>query len=223
MNTFFNFSSLTKKIVMTLAGLFLMTFLLVHLSINLCLLRDDDGLWFNAAAHFMGTNYVVKVFEVFLFGGLIIHIIFGIILQIKNWMSRPVGYKVCNQSDTSFFSKYMIYTGGIIFIFLIIHFINFYFIKMGWVQSVIPLEDGEPNFYKIANLLFTNSMYSIVYIVLISILGFHLNHAFQAGFQSLGLNHPVYTPYIKAFSTIYSIIIVIGFNTIPIFYLFFKA
>ena len=117
-------------------------------------------------------------------------------------------------------SKYMIYTGGIVLVFLLIHFINFYFIKMGWVQSSIPLEDGEPNFYKIANLLFANSMYSIIYIVLILVLGLHLNHAFQAAFQSLGLNHPTYTPFVKAFATIYSIIIVVGFNIIPVFYLF---
>ncbi|MEI6695150.1 MAG: succinate dehydrogenase cytochrome b subunit [Bacteroidota bacterium] len=220
MNAILKFSSLTQKIVMALAGLFLMTFLLVHLSINLCLLRNDDGMWFNAAAHFMGTNYIIKVFEVFLFGGLLLHIILGIILQIKNWISRPVGYKVCTKSETSFFSKYMIYTGGIVLIFLLIHFINFYFIKMGWVQSSIPLEDGEPNFYKIANLLFANSMYSIIYIVLILVLGLHLNHAFQAAFQSLGLNHPTYTPFVKAFATIYSIIIVVGFNIIPVFYLF---
>jgi len=223
MNAILNYSSLTKKIVMALVGLFLMSFLLVHLSINLCLLRDDGGQWFNTAAHFMGTNYIIKIFEVFLFGGLIVHIVLGIILQIKNWISRPVRYKVCTKSVTSFFSKYMIYTGGIVLVFLIIHFMNFYFIKLGWVENTVPLYKGEPDFYTIANLLFANSTYSIVYIILILILGFHLNHSFQSAFQSLGLNHPTYTPIVKAFSTIYSILIVIGFNIIPIFYLFFKA
>jgi succinate dehydrogenase / fumarate reductase, cytochrome b subunit len=223
MNATYNFSSLTKKIVMALAGLFLMTFLVVHLAINLCLLRNDNGEWFNAAAHFMGTNYVVKVFEVFLFGGLIIHIIFGVILQIKNWLSRPVGYKVCNKSTTSFFSKYMIYTGGIIFIFLFIHFMNFYFMKMGWVEKTFTMNGDEPDFYLVAKALFASNFYSVLYIVLISILGFHLNHAFQAAFQSLGLNHPTYTPWIKSFSTIYTLIVVIGFNVIPIYFLFFNA
>ncbi len=223
MNDILKFSSLTKKVVLAAAGLFLMVFLLVHLSINLCLLRDDGGLWFNTAAHFMGTNYIIKAFEVFLFGGLIIHAVLGVILQIKNWISRPVRYKVCNKSNTSFFSKYMIYTGIIAGIFLAIHFMNFYFIKLGWVENPVPLIDGEPNFYVIANLLFANSMYSIIYIVLITVLGFHLNHAFQSAFQSFGLDHPTYTPYIKVFATIYSIIIVVGFNIIPVFYLFFKA
>ncbi|MCX6231610.1 MAG: succinate dehydrogenase cytochrome b subunit [Bacteroidetes bacterium] len=223
MNASLNFSSLTKKIVMAVAGLFLMTFLVVHLSINLCLLRNDNGEWFNAAAHFMGTNYIIKVFEVFLFGGLIIHIIFGIILQIKNWISRPVGYKVSNKSTTSFLSKYMIYTGGIIFIFLFIHFMNFYFMKMGWVEKTFTMNGDEPDFYLVAKALFASNFYSILYIVLICILGFHLNHAFQAAFQSLGLNHPTYTPWIKSFSTIYSLFIVIGFNVIPLYFIFFNA
>ncbi len=208
---------------MAIAGIFLMTFLVVHLAINLCLLRSDDGEWFNAAAHFMGTNYVVKFFEVFLFAGIFIHIVMGVILQIKNWMSRPVAYKSGHQSTTSFLSKYMIYTGAVVLIFFIIHFMNFYFIKMGWVESPVPLVDNEPDFYQIAQLLFANTAYSIMYIVLICILGLHLNHAFQSAFQSLGINHPVYTPWIKSFATVYTFVIVIGFNIIPLFFLFFKA
>ncbi|MFZ4400296.1 MAG: succinate dehydrogenase cytochrome b subunit [Bacteroidales bacterium] len=221
MKSILNYSSLSKKYVMALAGIFLMSFLVIHLAINLCLLRDDGGEWFNAAAHFMGTNYIIKFFEIFLFAGILIHILMGIILQIQNWMSRPVGYKKCNKSTTSFFSKYMIYTGAVVLVFFIIHFINFYFMKMGWVEKTFTLNGDEPDFYKVALALFANSTYSILYIVLICILGFHLNHAFQAAFQTLGLNHPVYTPFIKKFGTVYSILIVIGFNIIPVYFLFF--
>jgi len=221
MKSFLNYSSLSKKYIMAIAGFFLMSFLVIHLAINLCLLRDDGGEWFNAAAHFMGTNYIIKFFEIFLFAGILIHILFGVILQIKNWMSRPQAYKSSNKSTTSFFSKYMIYTGLVVFIFLIIHFTNFYFMKMGWVEKPFTLNGDEPDFYKVANALFASNYYSILYIVLITILGFHLNHAFQAAFQTLGINHPVYTPFIKKFGTIYSILIVIGFNIIPIYFLFF--
>ena len=197
-NSLLTLSSVTKKFVMAFAGIFLMVFLLVHLAINLCLLRSDDGVWFNAAAHFMGTNYVVKVFEIVLMAGFLIHIFFGILLQIQNWMARPVRYMVSNKTTTSFLSKYMIYTGGIVFIFLIIHFMNFYFRKMGWVTNDITMGDGEPDFYKVTIALFSNNAYSILYIVLIAVLGFHLNHAFQAAFQSLGLNHPKYNVYFLA-------------------------
>jgi succinate dehydrogenase / fumarate reductase cytochrome b subunit len=205
---------------MSLLGLFLMVFLLVHLGINLCLLRDDGGAWFTAAAHFMGTNYVIKVFELVLFGGFILHILIGIILQIQNWMSRPVRYKVSNRSDTPFLSKYMIYTGGIVFIFLVIHFMNFYFIKLGWISNPNITQEGEPDFYIIAQELFSRPVYSILYILLFIALGFHLNHAFQAAWQTLGVNHPQYDNFIKRFGTFYAIIVPAGFILIPVYFLF---
>jgi len=223
MNTsFLRFSSITKKIWMALLGIFLMIFLVIHLGINLCLLRSDGGEWFNAAAHFMGTNYIVKVFEVVLFGGFILHILIGILLQIQNWLSRPVRYKVSNRSYTPFLSKYMIYTGAIVLIFLILHFMNFYFIKLGWVSNPHVTVEGEPNFYLIARDLFLQPLYSFLYIVLIVILGFHLNHAFQAAWQTLGVNHPRYNNFISWFGTIYAILIPIGFIIIPVYFLFIR-
>ncbi len=207
---------------MSLLGIFLMVFLVVHLSINLCLLRDDGGRWFNDAAHFMGTNYVVKIFEVILFAGFILHIFLGIILQVHNWLSRPVRYRVTNRTRTPFLSKYMIYTGAIILIFLIIHFFNFYFIKLGWVSNANMSPEGEPNFYIIARQLFAIPAYSILYIVLFVVLGFHLYHAFQSAFQSLGLNNKTYTPAIELFGVIYSVLIPLGFIFIPVYFLIFS-
>lgn len=221
--SFLQFSSITKKIWMALLGLFLMVFLVVHLGINLCLLRSDGGTWFHAAAHFMGTNYVVKVFEVVLFGGFILHILLGIILQVKNWISRPVQYKVSNKSATPFLSKYMIYTGGIVLIFLIIHFMNFYFIKLGWVASPVEmLEGGEPDFYETARWLFAQPFYSVLYLVLMVVLGFHLNHAFGAAFQTLGLENKTYTPWIQGFGTVFSIVVPLGYMIIPLYFLIFS-
>lgn len=214
------FSSITKKIVMALAGLFLVVFLLVHLGINLTLLRGDDGKWFNDASNFMGSNYVVKIFEICLFGGFIIHILAGILLTLKNWASRPVGYYMTNKSKTSFFSKYMIWTGLIIFIFLAIHFMNFYFVKLG----LVPVPEGAINkhdFYNMVINLFQLPLYSIIYIVLIALLGFHLYHAFQSGFQTLGLNHNKYNCTIKTVSLIYSLVVCCGFIIIPLYFLFF--
>lgn len=169
-------SSIAKKIYMAIAGLFLITFLLVHLGINLCLLRNDSGEWFNAASHFMGSNYIVKIFEIFLFLGFFIHMLIGVILQIQNWLARPKRYKIEGFSHTSFFSKYMIHTGVIIIVFLAIHLSNFYFVKHGWVAP--PEGVDSHDFYTMAGLLFANTAYSILYIVFMVILGFHLNHAF---------------------------------------------
>ncbi len=221
-SSFLRFSSITKKIWMAFLGLFLMIFLVVHLGINLCLLRDDGGAWFTAAAHFMGTNYIVKVFEIGLFAGFILHILLGIILQVQNWMARPVRYMVSNKTETPFLSKYMIYTGGIVLVFLVIHFINFYFIKLGWVSNPNMSPDGEPDFYTITQQLFANPVYSILYIFLFIVLGFHLNQAFQAAWQTLGINHPQYTTCLQRFGTFYAIVVPLGFIVIPLYYLLIR-
>jgi succinate dehydrogenase / fumarate reductase cytochrome b subunit len=219
-STFLQFSSITKKIWMSLLGLFLIIFLVIHLGINLCLLRDDGGKWFRDAAHFMGTNYIVKIMEVILFAGFFFHILLGIILQIRNWFSRPIRYKVTNKTTTPFLSKYMIYTGAIVLTFLVIHLFNFFFIKLGWVSSPVnPLDSGEPNYAAVAKNLFSQPFYSSIYIIMIIGLGFHLYHAFQAAFQTLGLDHKTYTPYITGFGIIYAIVIPLGYIIIPLYFL----
>ncbi|MFA8449676.1 MAG: succinate dehydrogenase, partial [Bacteroidales bacterium] len=93
------YSSITKKIIMSLAGLFLITFLIVHLSINLLILFDPTLQLFNEAAHFMGTNPFIQTFQWVLFIGIIIHFVYGFILTVQNNKSRPVGYKVAGSSE----------------------------------------------------------------------------------------------------------------------------
>jgi len=214
------YSSITKKVVMALAGLFLITFLVLHLVINLLLLRNDDGAAYMQAVEFMTTNPLIKVMEIFLFGGFIVHIFIGITIQIFNWMARPKRYKVEGFSHTSFFSKYMIHTGAIILVFLVIHFINFYFKKLGWVAPPEGVE--REDFYQMALMLFSSEFYAILYMVLMVFLGFHLHHAFQSAFQTLGLNHSKYTPFIKGLSTLYSIVVPLGFALIPLIILISK-
>lgn len=202
------YSSISKKFVMALAGLFLLLFLPVHLGINLMLLKNDP-LPFNHAAHFMATFPVIKVFEIVLFLTLIIHMIWGVALQIQNWMSRPVRYAVRNRSETSAFSRFTIWTGGAVLIFLVIHFFNFYFIKLGLVKG------NAEDFYTVAYQLFKIPGYVFLYWICFVLLGFHLYHAFQSAFQTLGLNNRFWTPLIKSLSLIYAVIIPAGFAVIP--------
>lgn len=218
-----SYSSITKKFIMAFAGLFLAIFLMVHLGINLFILpiTENHVEIFEAAVHFMSSP-LIKIFEIVLLGGFIIHIIYGLIVQIQNWMARPVRYKKEGYSHTSFFSKYMIHTGIIILIFLVMHFIHFYFVKLGLSSAPEgPMTvASKHDFYHMTVNLFNNDMYCYIYIVLIAILGFHLNHAIQSAFQSLGLNHGKYTPCIKAVGMIYSILIPLGFIVIPVYFLF---
>ena len=203
------FSSITKKFVMALAGLFLLTFLPVHLIINLMLLKSEPGP-FNTAAHFMATFPLIKIMEVVLFAMILIHVSWGIFLQIQNWFSRPIGYVSGSKSDTSFFSRFMIWTGGTILTFLILHFFNFYFIKLGLVK-------GNPeDFYSVAHSLFKIPVYDFIYLGCFALLGFHLFHAFYSAFQTLGLNHRIWSPVIKVVAFIYAIIIPAGFASIAI-------
>lgn len=213
-------SSVTKKIFMGSAGLFLLTFLAVHLVINLFLLRNDHGEWFNAAASFMSNNYIVKIFEIVLFASFLIHITIGIILALQNRHARPIRYEVRSKTPTSFFSKYMIWTGLSILLILIIHLINFYFVKLGLVPIPSGISDKH-DFYSMAILLFSSPLYCLIYYVWLTILGFHLYHAFQSVFQTFGLHHNKYLRTIRLFAVLYAIAISIGFMIIPSYFLFF--
>ncbi|ABL64172.1 succinate dehydrogenase subunit C [Chlorobium phaeobacteroides DSM 266] len=213
-------SSITKKVVMALAGLFLATFLFVHLFINLMLLLDDGGQAFTTAASFMGTNPVIRIFEQVLFAGFLLHIVFGILVSIQNRQSRPVSYSYSNRSDTSFLSKYMFHSGIVVLIFLLLHFFDFYFIKVGLVAPPPGVEAHD--FYHRSILLFSNNLYASFYLISFLFLGFHLNHATQSAFQSMGWNHSRYTGALKVIGTIYAVVISGGFMAIPIFFLLFR-
>ncbi len=203
------FSSVSKKFVMALAGLFLLLFLPVHLIINLMLLKSDPEP-FNTAAHFMASFPLIKIIEIVLFAAILVHVGWGIFLQIQNWFSRPVGYASGNKSETSFFSKFMIWTGACVLTFLVLHFFNFYFIKLGLVQ-------GDPeDFYSVAHNLFKITAYNYIYLACFALLGLHLFHAFSSAFQTLGLNHRIWTPVVNVFAWIYAILIPAGFAFISI-------
>jgi succinate dehydrogenase / fumarate reductase, cytochrome b subunit len=211
------YASITKKIVMSLVGLFLTSFLVVHMSINLLILFDDTRQLFNEAAHFMATNPFIQTFQWILFIGFIVHIILGLVLQIQNWMARPVGYDRKGSSEMSFFSKYMIHTGAIVFIFLLLHFANFFVkAKFGHLEEITYDSGTFEDLGILVVQLFQDGGYVAFYVIAILLLGFHLEHGFQSAFQSLGLNHSKYTPVIKVVGTLFSIAITLGYIAIPL-------
>ncbi|MBN2613409.1 MAG: succinate dehydrogenase [Bacteroidales bacterium] len=218
-------SSIGKKLMMSLAGLFLLAFLLLHLAINITLILYKDTETFNRAATFMGTNPVIKVMEVILFGGFLLHMVYGAVLQVGNLMARPKGYKKANYSQTSFFSKYMLHTALIITIFLVLHLFDFW-VKNKFLGSVheITYADGE-TYHNLGALVlerFKIGWVVVVYVVLLLGLGFHLHHGFQSAFQTLGINHKSYTPVIKTLGVLYSVVVTTGYISIPVYIYFFK-
>jgi succinate dehydrogenase / fumarate reductase cytochrome b subunit len=194
---------------MALAGFFLLIYLPIHLYINLMLLKSDP-VPFNAAAHFMATFPVIKVMEIVLMAAILIHIIWGVWVQIQNWLARPIGYVSINKAETSFFSRFMIWTGAVTLIFIVIHFFNFYFIKLGFVAG-----DAE-DFYTVAHNLFKIPVYNYIYLGCFVLLGLHLYHALFSAFQTVGLNTVFWTPYIRLVAAIYAIVIPAGFALISI-------
>ena len=210
-------SSIGKKLLMSLAGIFLILFLLVHMGVNLLVLVVDDPMVYNKVAHFMSTNILIKIFEIALFGGLLLHILYALILQIQNWLARPKRHSKYNFSNTSFFSKFMIHTAGIIGVFLVIHMIDFYFkAKFGHAEEIlfegIMYHDFAAEiFHKFKKLEFV-----IFYLLSFLFLGFHLIHGFQSAFKTLGLHNIKYAQLIQVLSLIYTIIVVAGFSVIPL-------
>ena len=200
---------------MVIAGLFLLIFLPVHLAINLLLLKSEPES-FNSAAHFVATFPPVKIFEALLMISILVHVIYGIYIQISNWLARPVGYISGNKFETSFFSKFMIWTGASVLTFLVLHFFNFYFIKLGIVEG------NHEDFYSVAHNLFKIPAYNYIYLTCFALLGFHLYHAIISACQTIGLNHRIWTPIIKKAALIYAIIIPSGFAFISISLWFYK-
>lgn len=201
--------SISKKILVALLGGFLSIFLLFHASANLCILRNDGGAWYNAFCDFMGTNYVIKAFEIILFGALLLHIALTIWLSITNWLARPKGYHKHQRSKTHTGSKLQIWTGILIIACLLLHFMDFYFVKLGWV-------DGNLNFYEQAREKFQITHIAICYLVFFVVVWFHLRHGFAAIFQTLGLYNNKFGKAIEVIGVIYATIICLMFASVVI-------
>jgi len=203
-------SSLGRKIVMSLSGFFLITFLLVHLGVNLTLFIGADT--FNGASHFMATNPLIQVMQYVLAAGFIVHIAMGIWLELKNRASRPIKYSKNNAAANSgWASRNMIYTGFLVLLFLVLHLKDFFVeIKFGEVHDD----------FQLVTQLFTNPIYVIIYVVAFILLGLHLSHGFQSAFTSIGARAPKYLKFIKNLGIAFSYLIALGFSVIAIYFYF---
>jgi succinate dehydrogenase / fumarate reductase, cytochrome b subunit len=207
-------SSIGRKLIMALTGLFLVTFLIVHLSGNFQLLIDDGGLQFNAYAKFMTTNPVIKTTSYGLYAFILLHIIYSIILTLHNKNARPVSYAATSGKSSAWSSRNMGLLGTIILIFLVIHLRGFWY-EMHW--GGIPMDqNGNKDLYKVVAAAFAQWWYVVIYVVSMIGLGFHLIHGFQSAFQTLGLNHKKYLGLIKGTGLVISVLIPAAFAAIPV-------
>jgi succinate dehydrogenase / fumarate reductase, cytochrome b subunit len=219
MNWFSNLlsSTLGRKVVMALTGLFLILFLVVHLIGNLQLLHHDEGQAFNVYAHFMTSNPLIKIISYVNYAFILIHIIWAIILTRRNRAARgPQGYAVGNNTS-HWTSRNMGILGTFIALFLIIHLRGFWY-EMHWGGIATANYDGidYKNLFLVVDAAYTQWWYVAIYVVSMILLAFHLLHGFGSAFQTLGLNHVKYNPIIKFIGIAFAIIVPALFALIPI-------
>ena len=210
-------SSLGKKYLMAITGLFLCSFLIIHFLGNIALFTNP--VQFNEYTRFMSSNPIIRVMEIILVLGFLTHIIDAIILTRVNKKAQPVKYAM-NKNKSSWYSRNMGLTGTIILVFLILHLQSFWYeYKFGEVLMTVDSNGNEiKDMFTIVKTAFSEWWYSAIYILAMILLGSHLNHGFQSAFQSVGLRHKKYTPTIKMLGTGFSISITIGFISFPIYF-----
>jgi succinate dehydrogenase / fumarate reductase cytochrome b subunit len=213
-------SSIGKKALMGATGLFLISFLLVHCFINSMVFFDKSGTLFNEYAHFMGTNIIIRIMEVVLFGGLLVHIIDGLMLYFQNRAARPQNYAKINHSkEVTWYSRSMALLGTLLLIFLILHLSHFWvhsrFMEMSESQHP-QLNVKMINLYGQMQLVFSSPVVVVIYVLAQFSLAYHLLHGFASAFQSLGLNHTKYNKGIKTAGAVFAILVPFIFALMPI-------
>ena len=219
MSSFFT-SSVGKKFIMSVTGIFLMLFLIVHLTVNSLLLVGADA--FNEAAHFMTTNSVIMVIEPILALGFIVHIIYSAYITLQNQRLRPVQYKRVNRwESTSWPSRNMFILGGFVLIYLVIHLSNFFWkVKFGDIETVTVHGTQMDNLYGLVATLFENWWwYDLIYILGAIFLALHLSHGVWSAFQSLGWDNPLWRIRLKWIGYVFAALMGVGFSVIPLYFL----
>jgi succinate dehydrogenase / fumarate reductase, cytochrome b subunit len=210
--THFFTSSVGRKLLMGLSGLFLCSFLIVHLFINLFLFKQDGGGTFDAYAEFMATYPLLRPLEWILFGGFLLHAFAGGWLWITNRQARPQCYAVNSASENSTLaSRVAFWTGAFVTIFLVIH-INTFFVQSRFFGTGITMYDR-------VRAAFQHPLYDAFYIVAIAFLAYHLKHGFQSAFQTIGIRHEKYQSLLEFVAVIFWLLIPIGFAAMPLYFL----
>ena len=213
-------SSIGRKLIMSITGVFLVLFLLFHSCMNIVVIISPAG--YNAICGFLGANWYALLGTGILAAGFVIHILYALFLSYQNLRARGAErYAVkSNQKGVSWASRNMLILGGIVFGFLLLHLYNFWF-KMQFAE-ISGIETG--NFHPgdgaaYVKELFSNPVYCLIYIVWLVALWLHLTHGVWSALQSLGLNNKIWLPRVKVISNIVSTIVILMFMSIPVYYL----
>lgn len=224
-------SSIGKKLLMSLSGLFLIMFLIVHLTVNSFLLIPDGGDFFNAGAHFMATTPAIRVIEPLLGLGFLIHILWGVKLTLEN--RRALGsarYASGNKTTgVTWASQNMLVLGITVAAFLVLHIAQFW-VKMKLTGDPLlahttidvgGVETEVENAYALVNATFSHLWVVVVYVIGALGLAIHLSHGFWSAFQTIGFSNQIWRKRLTVLGNIFAWVIGIGFSLIAVLQHFF--
>ena len=213
-------SSIGRKLIMSITGVFLVLFLLFHSCMNIVVIISPEG--YNAICGFLGANWYAVLGTAVLAAGFVIHILYASYLTIQNMRARgSERYAVkSNQKGVSWASRNMFILGTIILGFLALHMYNFWF-KMQFAElSGIHTGNFDPaKGAEYVKELFSNKVYCVIYMVWLVALWFHLTHGIWSALQTTGLNNKTWLPRVKVISNIIATIVILMFMSIPVYYL----
>ena len=218
-------STIFRKALASLSGLFLVTFLIGHLVGNLQLFIPgiQGQTQFNKYALFMTTNPIVKVLSIITYSAILLHIVITLYLVIQSRRARPIGYAVSSGSDSSgWSSRNMAILGTVILLFLVIHLKSFWY-KMHFGEMPYQyLSDGTKikDLYLVTTSAFQNPFYTFFYVFCMGALSLHLKHGVESAIQTVGLKIPSYEKLFKYAAIVIAFSIPAIFASIPI-YLYF--
>jgi len=197
-----------KKVVMAVTGVILFGFVFVHMAGNLQIFLGAEA--FDAYGRLLRTEpALLWLARLILLGSVILHVVAAIQLSLLKKKARPIEYQKKENVDSSLASRTMIWSGILVALFIVYHIMN---LTLGAVG--LPFEEGHVFDNAVAT--FRIPAISIAYIVAMVLLGFHLNHGVWSMFQSLGVSNPRYSARLKRFAAIFSVLVVLGFISIPI-------
>jgi succinate dehydrogenase / fumarate reductase cytochrome b subunit len=208
---------------MSLTGLFLCLFLVIHLIGNTQLFIDDGGMAFNTYAYTMAHNPLIQIVGWATKFIILLHAFQGLLLWRKNRKAKGAKYATGNGKSSSWASRNMAFLGTVLLVFIVVHMANFWvkakFFPEGLGAFVLADGTETENLYALAVKTFENVGIVILYVSGMLALAYHMYHGFQSGFQSIGLSHKKYTPTIKWVGVaVFAILIPLLFAAMPVFF-----
>ncbi len=200
-------TSVGKKQLMAVTGLLFLLFLATHLLGNLSI-YGGSAAFIDYATHLHALGKLLVVAEVGMAVALLVHVFTAVLLFFENRRARPIGYAVDNSAGgRTLSSRTMPYTGLLILGFIGVHLATF---------SHHIVDQTTRNIFQIAVAVFSQKIYLAIYLLGVVLVAFHVRHGLWSALQTVGANHPKYTPFIHQLSIVFAVIVGIGFFSLPL-------